>query len=280
MDRPISLHVRSSPTDPQFLGLRMQLIASLAQPKVDGLKCYDASDLDAFKHLLEHAENSTSLTSLPVSSGQLVIAEFSGGKMKVFENVARYLETYQVPMICTNPNCKKDHSTPPPTITSPKLTVEDIEKYRDSHDDACKKIVESYVSHVNALIVVSGLAGMYNSTLDITPGTEVPPELRNAILNYVRLIYNKTAIIPLRNREDTARVLSMMAILDEAEMDDTRTLVSQMTAPAPQILTLSRSQRKSRDREYMLHCIAILASLKFDQDYDADGPRGRSSMYV
>lgn len=256
----------------------MQLIASLAQPKIDGIKCCDASDLDAFAVLLEHAEDKTSLSSLPLSTGQLVIAEFAGSKFKVFENIARYLELYWVPMVCTDPNCKKDHSATPVTVP-PKLTAEDIEKYRDLHEDSCKKIVENYISHVNLLIVVSGLASMYNSTLDVPPGTEVPVELRRAILCYVRLVYNKTAIVPLRNREDSPRLFSMLAIMDEAEMDDTRTLVSQMSAPAPQILTLSRSQRKTRDREYLLHCIAFLAGLKFDHD-DIDGPRGRSSMYV
>ncbi len=272
MNRPIVLHVRSSPDDYVFLNTQDVLVSTLAHAETGAVKCYDAIDMPAFISLIQRAENASSLQMLPVMSGQAVIAEFSDGRMKVYENITRYLEIY----------CLKTEESPMAAVAvtseaPPRPpTEEEIEQYMNSHEEGSKKIVQNYISHINMCIFSTNLVSIYNRVQKIPHGEQIPDVLRREAHNHARLTFYKCSIVPLRNAEDMGKIVSMMAIFDEAEIDDTRTILTQTVAPSSMILTLSRVQRRSRDREFTLHCLAILASLKFEEG----SSRGRSSsMY-
>lgn len=278
MERPVILHVRSSATDQNFASTSWTLICTLAVPRLDGVKCYDAADREIFESLLDSAENTSSLEILPTMTGQVVIAEFADGSMKAYENITRYLEIYPSVQLCSKVGCKIDHSKPLPT--PPEPTAADLEKLRTQHDDGVKKIVENYIGNVNRSLICSGILEIYNKVQHVRRGEAVPDDLRKEVHNYVRLTYYKCSVVTLRNREDMGKVVSVMSIFDEAETDDTRTMLAQVAAPAPMVVSLSRVQRRTRDRDYVLHCIAVFANLKFDHEDSMDGLRARSSMYM
>lgn len=261
MDRPEHLHVRASPNDLQLLTARVQLISTLSSEKPDNLKIYDAVNAAEFNSLLGRAENATSLPS------KTVVAEFASGRLLAFDNVTRYLEMYG----------PYPASTPPPSPQCCRVAASP-EECRLAYEESCKKITEYYIERVNLTIVSMNPAGLYNRVQDLPEAVQVPPELRAAVYRFLRSIYYKSCVVPVRDRDQLSKMSSSLAIFEESETDDARSILAQASAPAPMLLTLSRTQKRTRDREYVLHCLAVAVSVKFDDD--SQGMRGGSSMYM
>lgn len=284
MDRPEVLHVRSSPADLQFQSCRLLLIYTLSTPRPDGVKCYDAIDIELFASLLERVDNLKELSMPPLltTDKHVVIAQFADGKMIAYESIVSYLDSFGVSIMCTDPHCKKPHSKADTQTAAPAVvTEEQLEEMRNIHEDGVKKIVEHYTDYISNRIAAAGLISMYNRVRKLSDNEPVPDDLRREIHNYIKLTSYKCSVVPLRNREDTMRIITTLAVFDEAELDDVKASLSQSLAPAPGLLTFTRVQRRTRDRESVLHYLAFFASLKFDQEFEGCGAlRGRGSMYV
>ncbi len=271
MNRPEVLHIRTSPADLQFQSIKL-LMYTLAAPKADGIKCYDAVDDQQFREILSHCPEATDSST--------VVAQFSEAEFVAYNTLSRYLERYSVSVFCMEPNCKLDHEKlaggPPP----PSPTEEELEKMRCLHDEGCRKVVENYVAYVNRFIISSDLVRLYNRVQKVPIGEVIPDDLRREINCYIKMTYYKSSVVPLRSREDLSKVMSILTVFDEAESDDARSLLTQSVSPAPLVITLTRVQRRSRDRDYVLHCLAFFANLRFDSSDSHDGIRGRGSMYM
>jgi hypothetical protein len=257
MDRPVALHVRA---DVQLACFTPALFSTMLAPKIIS---YEVDDMVKFAGLLQRSRNAS---SLPGIIPTMIIAEFADGNLVAYENVDRYFEKFKpTVMPCVDSKLGNATLMHCPVGAAPcELDEEAIKAIRARYEDTSKKIVENYISRIDLSIITINIGQLYNQVILTPDNMGLNDQLRREVHHYIRLFHYKCSLVPLREMVHMGKIYSILTTFDEAETDDTRGMLAQISAPSSMVLTLTRSQRKSRDREYVLHCLAFLSSLKFD----------------
>lgn len=228
MDRPVSLHIRTH----RLPSLNRDALTT------ETVESHEDNDPEFL--------NMAKACSKSFMGEPLFIAKFADGRLVGFASNSQYSTRFH----------------PPPREPESEPSLEDM---RRADERAHKDVIENYLTRLDHEIISCNVASLYNRVLTTPEGSIIPEELRKTIANYVSLVHYKCELVPLRNPEIGSKICGFATLFEEARADDERAQIAAMTGSLPgAIIILSRNQKRVRDREYVLNCIATLCNLKFD----------------
>lgn len=195
----------------------------------------------AFRELACCCENAKSVAN-PV-----VILESSSGRLTGFQTVEEYRKA------------------------EAERSREAIDSSHRHYQETTKKILESYSIHIDSAIEACAVDSIYNRVLSLASGSLIDDRLLEDIRKYISLINYKCELVPLKRAEVlSSKIATMASIFEESRQDDERVRLTMVAASTMVLASSSRNQKKVHDREFVLNCLAIVASLKFEDVTDKE----------